>query len=88
MVLNTLLNLFSLISGRELFLLDSSLFVDDAEAYERYHREEPAVSEQKVILFFSLGTLYTNERIRCRRNNYFLLSELDVIWFCYFYFLV
>ncbi|PKA62647.1 Zinc finger CCCH domain-containing protein 11 [Apostasia shenzhenica] len=27
-------------SGRELFLSDASLFVDDAEAYEKYHREE------------------------------------------------
>ncbi|CAL5322390.1 unnamed protein product [Camellia sinensis] len=35
-------------SGRELFLSDSSLFVDDAEAYEKYQREEPDVSEQKV----------------------------------------
>ncbi|XP_059666141.1 zinc finger CCCH domain-containing protein 11-like [Cornus florida] len=36
-------------SGRELFLSDSSLFVDDAEAYEKYNREEePDVAEQKV----------------------------------------
>lgn len=36
-------------SGRELFLSDSSLFVDDAEAYEKYQREEePVVAEQKV----------------------------------------
>ncbi|CAI9262656.1 unnamed protein product [Lactuca saligna] len=27
-------------SGRELFLSDASVFVDDAEAYEKYHREE------------------------------------------------
>ncbi|XP_021289984.1 zinc finger CCCH domain-containing protein 11-like [Herrania umbratica] len=27
-------------SGRELFMLDASLFVDDAEAYEKYQREE------------------------------------------------
>ncbi|XP_057779027.1 zinc finger CCCH domain-containing protein 11-like isoform X2 [Salvia miltiorrhiza] len=27
-------------SGRELFLLDASLFVDDAEAYDKYQREE------------------------------------------------
>jgi len=27
-------------SGRELFLSDASLFVDDAEAYEKYHRED------------------------------------------------
>ncbi|KAL5800157.1 hypothetical protein ACOSQ3_033249 [Xanthoceras sorbifolium] len=36
-------------SGRELFLADASLFVDDAEAYEKYQREEEPVStEQKV----------------------------------------
>ncbi|GJX49569.1 zinc finger CCCH domain-containing protein 11-like protein [Tanacetum coccineum] len=37
-------------SGRELFLADASLFVDDAEAYEKYHREEePENSNQKVV---------------------------------------
>lgn len=35
-------------SGRELFLSDSSLFVDDAEAYDKYQREEEPDSEQKV----------------------------------------
>nr|GEX55867.1 zinc finger CCCH domain-containing protein 11-like [Tanacetum cinerariifolium] len=36
-------------SGRELFLADASLFVDDAEAYEKYHREEePENSNQKA----------------------------------------
>ncbi|GMY14675.1 zinc finger CCCH domain-containing protein 11-like isoform X2 [Fagus crenata] len=36
-------------SGRELFLSDSSLFVDDAEAYDKYQREpESDVAEQKV----------------------------------------
>ncbi|XP_068644133.1 zinc finger CCCH domain-containing protein 11-like isoform X2 [Aristolochia californica] len=35
-------------SGRELFLLDASLFVDDAEAYEKYQREEAEISESKV----------------------------------------
>lgn len=37
-------------SGRELFNLDSSLFVDDAEAYDKYQREEELDIEQKVIL--------------------------------------
>ncbi|KAB2630775.1 zinc finger CCCH domain-containing protein 11-like [Pyrus ussuriensis x Pyrus communis] len=37
-------------SGRELFLSDSSLFVDDVEAHGNYQREqEPAVSEKKAI---------------------------------------
>lgn len=36
-------------SGRELFLSDASWFVDDAEAYEKYNREEqPDVDQQKV----------------------------------------
>ncbi|XP_059667719.1 zinc finger CCCH domain-containing protein 11-like [Cornus florida] len=36
-------------SGRELFLSNSSLFVDDAEAYEKYQREEQSdATEQKV----------------------------------------
>ncbi|KAG8374269.1 hypothetical protein BUALT_Bualt11G0114000 [Buddleja alternifolia] len=34
-------------SGRELFLSDASLFVDDAEAYDEYQREEPD-ADQKV----------------------------------------
>uniref|UniRef100_A0A2P2K2T9 C3H1-type domain-containing protein n=1 Tax=Rhizophora mucronata TaxID=61149 RepID=A0A2P2K2T9_RHIMU len=35
-------------SGRELFLSDSSVFVDDAEAYEKYNREEESnVTNQK-----------------------------------------
>ncbi|KAA3464107.1 zinc finger CCCH domain-containing protein 11-like [Gossypium australe] len=38
-------------SGRELFLSDASLFVDDAEAYEAYHREEPEDTEQKTSNF-------------------------------------
>lgn len=36
-------------SGRELFLSDSSLFVDDAEADEKYQKEEePEVAEKKA----------------------------------------
>ncbi|XP_021638244.2 zinc finger CCCH domain-containing protein 11 [Hevea brasiliensis] len=36
-------------SGRELFLSDSSIFVDDAEAYDEYRREEqPDVPEEKA----------------------------------------
>ncbi|KAF6172285.1 hypothetical protein GIB67_024907 [Kingdonia uniflora] len=36
-------------SGRELFLSNASLFVDDAEAYEEYQREEqPVETEQKA----------------------------------------
>jgi len=36
-------------SGRELFLSNASLFVDDAEAYDNYQREpEPDETEQNV----------------------------------------
>ncbi|KAL3825937.1 hypothetical protein ACJIZ3_021966 [Penstemon smallii] len=35
-------------SGRELFLSDASWFVDDAEAYDKYLREEEPEAEQKV----------------------------------------
>ena len=47
--------IFPCFSGRELFLSDASLFVDDAEAYEKYNREEePDVPDQKVILLVEL----------------------------------
>ncbi|CAL9155612.1 unnamed protein product [Musa hybrid cultivar] len=36
-------------SGRELFLSDSSLFVDDDEAYEKYNREEQPESTEKPV---------------------------------------
>lgn len=39
---------FSFISGRELFLSDASLFVDDAEAYDKYQSEEETDADQKV----------------------------------------
>lgn len=43
---------FLYFSGRELFLADASLFVDDAEAYEKYQRQEPEAAEEKVIFSF------------------------------------
>ena len=46
-----LISFSACLSGRELFLADASLFVDDAEAYEKYQREEQLVAaEEKVIL--------------------------------------
>ncbi|XP_042392795.1 zinc finger CCCH domain-containing protein 11-like isoform X1 [Zingiber officinale] len=36
-------------SGRELFLSDSSLFVDDDEAYEKYNREEQPESTEQML---------------------------------------
>lgn len=37
-------------SGRELFLSDASLFVDDAEAYDKYQREEEVDADPKVTV--------------------------------------
>ncbi len=34
-------------SGRELFLADASLFVDDAEAFDHYEREEQEISSSQ-----------------------------------------
>ena len=65
--------------------------MDDAEAYEKYQREEePVVAEQKVILFFFFfyGILYRNEK-EMLQDNCFLLFRFvtDVLWFLYLYFL-
>lgn len=50
---------YILFSGRELFLSDSSLFVDDAEAYEKYLREEEShVTEQKVNRLVTVASLH------------------------------
>lgn len=36
-------------SGRELFMADASVFIDDAEAYEVYERrEEPQANQEQV----------------------------------------
>lgn len=42
-----------LFSGRELFLADASLFIDDAEAYEIYNRQEgrDQADKQEVVIF-------------------------------------
>ncbi|EOY18500.1 Zinc finger C-x8-C-x5-C-x3-H type family protein isoform 3 [Theobroma cacao] len=57
---NVIIYLFIYFSGRELFLSDASLFVDDAEAYEEYQREEPEVAEQKVILLLLIFSIIDN----------------------------
>ncbi|KAL2509475.1 Zinc finger CCCH domain-containing protein 21 [Forsythia ovata] len=41
-------------SGRELFLSDASLFVDDAEAYDKYQREEESDAQQKIDKDYSM----------------------------------
>ncbi|KAK4478611.1 hypothetical protein RD792_014100 [Penstemon davidsonii] len=45
-------------SGRELFLSDASLFVDDAEAYDKYQREGEPEAEQKVTVTSVLCFIY------------------------------
>ncbi len=35
-------------SGRELFLADASLFVDDAEAFDHYEREEEEIPSSQL----------------------------------------
>ncbi|KVI06915.1 hypothetical protein Ccrd_014728 [Cynara cardunculus var. scolymus] len=45
-------------SGRELFLSDASVFVDDAEAYEKYNREEKGFTHFWIwVMFFLDETL-------------------------------
>lgn len=41
-------------SGRELFLSDASLFVDDAEAYDKYHRQPESDETEQNVSFFSM----------------------------------
>ncbi|GJZ16377.1 zinc finger CCCH domain-containing protein 11-like protein, partial [Tanacetum coccineum] len=51
-------------SGREMFLADASLFVDDAEANEKYHREEKSDnSNQKTQECSSTSELSTSTRV-------------------------
>ena len=53
-------------SGRELFLANASLFVDDAEAYEKYQREEePEADEPKVILCVNFIQIACFFRVIC-----------------------
>lgn len=40
-------------SGRELFLSDASLFVDDDEAYDQYQREPEADETEQKVSFTS-----------------------------------
>ncbi|XVE96771.1 hypothetical protein REPUB_Repub02eG0251500 [Reevesia pubescens] len=48
-------------SGRELFMSDASLFVDDAEAYEKYQREEESdAPENKDLTAAGPTTLATS----------------------------
>ena len=46
-------------SGRELFMSDASLFVDDAEAYEKYQREEESDAPENKVLFFLVSSIFS-----------------------------
>ncbi|KAI3696779.1 hypothetical protein L6452_29313 [Arctium lappa] len=48
-------------SGCELFLSDSTLFVDDAEAYERYQREEEYHTKKKAHQFYDDDEVSKND---------------------------
>lgn len=77
--MSNLIYLFVNFSGRELFLSDASLFVDDAEAYEAYHREEePQGTEQKVILILSIFVTIDNT---VSQKLVFLVSSWSTLLF-------
>ncbi|MBA0608066.1 hypothetical protein Godav_020315, partial [Gossypium davidsonii] len=58
-------------SGRELFMSDASLFVDDAEAYEKYQREEesdaPENKNQATLshILDNGSNVIANTRVQC-----------------------
>jgi hypothetical protein len=51
-------------SGRELFLSDASLFIDDIEAYENYDRQEREQANEQEVTILSF----------CCLSNAWLLS--------------
>ena len=57
-------------SGRELFLSDSSWFVDDVEAYDEYQREEQSDErEQKANVNSSTGGPSTSTYVGDAEDN-------------------
>ena len=50
MVLNVTV-LVPVFSGRELFMADASVFIDDAEAYEVYERRVESQASQEQVKF-------------------------------------
>ena len=50
MVLNVTV-LVLVFSGRELFMADASVFIDDAEAYEVYERRVESQASQEQVKF-------------------------------------
>jgi hypothetical protein len=58
----------SVCSGRELFMADASVFVDDAEAYEVYEREESEANEESVNVP-SFADICPLSSRRGQRNN-------------------
>lgn len=77
-LLSTEASIFFLYSGRELFLSDSSWFVDDAEAYDKYQREEESdASEGKINILFFLPYLFCLSAWRLHG----LIVVHEVSWF-------
>jgi len=56
-------------SGRELFMVDASVFVDDAEAYEVYEREEESEANEESVNVPSLADICSLSSRRGQRNN-------------------
>ena len=56
-------------SGRELFMADASVFVDDAEAYEVYEREEEPEANEESVNVPSLVDICSLSSRRGQRNN-------------------
>lgn len=57
-----------LFSGRELFLADASVFIDDVEAYEIYNRQEgrgQADGQEVVIFYVKCFGFYLGKKSNC-----------------------
>ncbi|KAE8704584.1 hypothetical protein F3Y22_tig00110450pilonHSYRG00818 [Hibiscus syriacus] len=70
-------------SGRELFLSDASLFVDDAEAYEKYQREEESDAPENKVLFclaFFICSLKPRKQLLGWMALSFLDARLEFRW--------
>lgn len=50
-------------SGRELFMADSSVFVDDAEAYDVYERQEESEANEEPVNFHSCAIIFAPNKL-------------------------
>ena len=62
-------------SGRELFMADASVFVDDAEAYEVYEREEESEANEESVNLPSFDDIF----VPCLVG---MVKVLIVTWSC------